>query len=209
MRVSSRVSAVACITIATIFVLESSLVVAQRRDDDVKFPPREVPARELPVPTTVSPEMQKAIAAPPIFNPKNVPKNAEEWRALQTLVNGAASRRAMALAKQLDVTVTPTTVAGVPCFRLTPGDIPPEHCDRLLIHLHGGAFIFFAGDGGTGEGTMVAHHAKPRFCRSIIACPPIIRSQPHWTMPSRFGVRWSRIMNRRKWPSLALRPAGG
>jgi epsilon-lactone hydrolase len=172
MRVSSRVSAVTCITIATIFVLESSLVFAQRQDGDVKFPPREVPARELPVPTTVSPEMQKAIAASPIFNPKTVPKNAEEWRVLQTLVNGAASRHAMALAKQLDVTVTPTTVAGVPCFRLTPGDIPPEHRDRLLIHLHGGAFVFFAGDGGTGEGMMVAHYAKTEVLSVDYRMPP-------------------------------------
>jgi hypothetical protein len=43
--------------------------------------PREVPAKTVPVPDTVSPQMQKLIAAPltPTWNV--IPKTADEWRA--------------------------------------------------------------------------------------------------------------------------------
>jgi epsilon-lactone hydrolase len=172
MRASSGVASVAFITIATIFVLESSFIVAQRRDEDVKLLPREVPARSLPVPMTVSPELQKAIAAPPKLNPNLVPKNADEWRALQTLVNGASTRHVAALAKQLDVAIVPTTVAGVACFRLTPTDIPAAHRARLLVHLHGGAFVLFAGEAGAGEGVLVAHFAKTEVLSVDYRMPP-------------------------------------
>src|SRR2546430_11225798 len=93
-----------------VLLLGATVLDGSRTSAEEAYPPREVPARSLPVPRTVSPELQKAIAAPSVFNPKIVPQTADEWRALQTIVNGAASRRAVALAKQLDVTITPTTM---------------------------------------------------------------------------------------------------
>jgi hypothetical protein len=57
-------------------------------------PAREVSARTLPVPTTVSPQMQKIIGAS--INPawKDFPKTAEEWKAQ---VNAAATASVRAL----------------------------------------------------------------------------------------------------------------
>ena len=47
---------------------------------------REIPARMLPVPETVSPQVQKVIAAPlsPTWNV--IPGNAEDWKQYQFLM---------------------------------------------------------------------------------------------------------------------------
>jgi len=42
--------------------------------------PRDVPARSLPVPATVSPEMQALIGGPVSANWNTVPKSVEEWK---------------------------------------------------------------------------------------------------------------------------------
>ena len=42
--------------------------------------PRDVPARSLPVPPTVSPEMQALIGGPLSPNWNTVPKSVEEWK---------------------------------------------------------------------------------------------------------------------------------
>ena len=55
---------------------------------------REVPARLLPVPTTVSPQMQKIIGAPISPTWKDFPKTAEDWKAQ---VDAAATASARAL----------------------------------------------------------------------------------------------------------------
>ena len=56
----------------------------------------------------------------------------------------------------LKLAVTPMTIAGVKVYRIVPPDIPPENRDRLLVHVHGGAYVFFGGDAATGEAAMVA-----------------------------------------------------
>src|ERR1700730_13938916 len=50
------------------------------RADDAALAPREVPAKSIPVPTDVSPGMQKFIAAPlnPVWH--DLWKTGEEWR---------------------------------------------------------------------------------------------------------------------------------
>ena len=46
--------------------------------------PREVPAKSIPVPLTVSPQMQAIIAAPLREGWDVLPKNGEEWHARAT-----------------------------------------------------------------------------------------------------------------------------
>ncbi len=128
--------------------------------DDSPLPAREVPARSLPVPTTVSSEMQKAIAAVPTFNPSLTPQTADQWRAAQKMIDAMASQHAQTLAQQLGVTISPITVGGVPCYLIKPAEIPADHQDRLLVHVHGGAYVFFSGIAGTSEAALVAHYSK-------------------------------------------------
>src|SRR5262245_553642 len=86
---------------------------------------REAPARPLPVPITVSPEMQKLIAAPlsPVWN--FVGKSKEEWKTF--LDNGAANSVKTFPAKMeaLRVKYEPTTIDGVKGYIVTPATMPP------------------------------------------------------------------------------------
>ncbi len=115
---------------------------------------RTVPARQLPVPATVSPQLAKIIGAAPI--PPTAPKTAQEWKAaVQTASEHEAERIASAL-KQFPVTVESVQIAGVPCFTITPAHVSTRNAHRVLLHLHGGAYVFGPGRAGTLEGIMVA-----------------------------------------------------
>jgi acetyl esterase/lipase len=118
--------------------------------------PREVPAKTVPVPDTVSPQMQTLIAAP--LNPTwNVsPKTAEEWKAHVDASAAALMRGLPALREQLRVKVEPMTIDGVKAYMLIPEVLPPENRNRLLVHVHGGCFMSFPGEAGTLEAVYMA-----------------------------------------------------
>jgi epsilon-lactone hydrolase len=118
--------------------------------------PREVPARILPVPSTVSPQIQKIVGAPisPTWNA--FPKTAEEWKAQVKAAAAEAVRALPAMRDQLRVKSEPVTIDGVKSFVLTPDDIPPENRNRPLIHVHGGCYVSLPGEAGTGEAVMMA-----------------------------------------------------
>ena len=117
---------------------------------------REVPSRSLPVPDTVSPQMQAIIAEPASFRWQLVPENAAEWK---TLVDRVARGTVASLPKvreALGVTVEPTTMGGVKAFIVTPKSVPPRNRDRVLLHLHGGIRVFHPGEAGTYEAILMA-----------------------------------------------------
>ncbi len=99
-----------------------------------------MPARTIPVPDSVSPQMQKLIAAPlsPTWNV--IPKTAAEWKA-QVAAGAAATMQTLpALREKLGVKVEPITVGGVKAYMVTPRNVPPENaqsaagaCARRLL----------------------------------------------------------------------------
>jgi epsilon-lactone hydrolase len=117
---------------------------------------REVPARVLPVPDTVSPQMQKIIGTPlsPTWNV--YPKTPEEWKAQVAKTADAVVRGLPAMRAALKVNIEPMTIDGVKAFMLTPAVIPPQNRNRLLIHVHGGCYVNGPGESGTSEATMMA-----------------------------------------------------
>ena len=119
-------------------------------------PAREVPARMLPVPTTVSPQMQKIIGTPINPNWKVIPQTPEEWKAQVAKAADAVVKRLPALRDALKVSIEPMTIDGVKAFMLTPAVIPPQNRNRLLIHVHGGCYVNGPGESGTSEATMMA-----------------------------------------------------
>jgi len=118
--------------------------------------PREVPAKTVPVPDTVSPQMQRLIAAPltPTWNV--IPTTAAEWKAQVNAGAEATLRGLPALREELRVKVEPMTIDGVKAYMVTPEVIPPENRDRLLVHVHGGCFVSFPGESGTAEAIYMA-----------------------------------------------------
>lgn len=117
---------------------------------------RMVPARPLPVPDTVSPELQARIAAGLAPGWDEVPTDAAGWRRLAAESAAAVAPILPKLKQSLGITVEPGVIAGVPVFTITPASIPPENRDRLLMHLHGGGYVLFPGEAGAGEGMLMA-----------------------------------------------------
>ncbi len=134
--------------------------------------PRDVPARLLPVPTTVSEQLAKFIAAPPNPTAHEDPKSVAQWQALIDAYDAEGDKGARALWAALKLTVTPVTIAGVKCYRLVPSDVPPENEARTFVHVHGGAYVFFGGDAATGEAAMIAHATKTPVISIDYRMPP-------------------------------------
>jgi monoterpene epsilon-lactone hydrolase len=114
------------------------------------------PAKTLPVPTDVSPEMQRFIAAPrnPAWNV--LWKTGEEWRSAANAQAAKTVKGIPAMRERLHVTVQPGTMDGVKVHVVTPDTIPPGHRDKLLIHVHGGCYVLFPGESGTTEAIIMA-----------------------------------------------------
>ena len=124
--------------------------------DDTGLPPREVPAKSLPVPTDVSPGMQKFIAAP--LNPAwhDLWKTGDEWRKAADKMDAGIVPTIPDMAARLHVKIEPATMDGVKVFVVTPEEIPPENRNRLLIHIHGGCYVLFPGEAGATEAITMA-----------------------------------------------------
>ena len=81
--------------------------------DDAPLAPREEPAKSLPVPTDVSPGMQKFIAAPLNPNWNKLWKTGEEWRKAADAMAAGIVPTIPAMAERLHVKIEPSTMDGV------------------------------------------------------------------------------------------------
>jgi epsilon-lactone hydrolase len=140
--------------------------------DSAALKPLQVQARSIPVPDTVSPQMQQLIAAPYNPNWNQTPKSADEWNALIKRVADDALKAFPAMRERLGVKVEHRTIAGVPCFVLTPNHIPPANRNRLLVHVHGGAYVLFPGESGTGEAILMAGYGHFKVISVDYRMPP-------------------------------------
>jgi len=117
---------------------------------------RTVPARVLPVPTDVSPQMQAIIARPIAPNFNVIPKTVEEWTARQKASAESGAQAAAAMAQRLHVTVETGKMGGVTVYTVTPAKVAPANRDRLLIHIHGGCYVLGGGPGAVSEAVLMA-----------------------------------------------------
>ena len=117
---------------------------------------RTVPARTLPVPTDVSPQMQALIARPIAPNFNVVPKTPEEWAARQKASADGGDKTVPALAERLHVKVEKGRMAGVTVYTVTPDRIAPANRNRVLIHVHGGCYVLGGGLGAANEAVLMA-----------------------------------------------------
>src|SRR3954467_8623162 len=117
---------------------------------------RDVPAKTLPVPETVSPQIQKLIAAPLTGTWNVIPTTPEGWKEQVKAGYDATMKALPALREMMKVKVEPTTLDGVKAYLVTPETIPPQNRNRLLVHVLGGCFVSFPGESGTVEAIYMA-----------------------------------------------------
>jgi acetyl esterase/lipase len=133
-------------------------------------PSREVPARVIPVPTTVSPQLAKIISQP--AGPRHTPQSTQAWQAAVADAAAQDLARIAELKKQFAVTVEPTRLGAVPCYLVTPAPLPERNRNRLLLHLHGGAYVFAPGESGTLEAIVMAGFAHMKVVSVDYRMPP-------------------------------------
>jgi monoterpene epsilon-lactone hydrolase len=135
-------------------------------------PAREVPARSIPVPETVSPQLQRIIGAPISPSWNVFPKTAADWKTQVDAAAAEAAKRLPALREQLRVTMEPQTISGARAYVLTPQDLPAQNRNRLLIHVHGGCYVSNPGESGTSEATMMAGFGRFKVISVDYRMPP-------------------------------------
>ncbi|WP_454916086.1 alpha/beta hydrolase [Xanthobacter sediminis] len=123
---------------------------------------REVPARWLPLPDTISDALKPAVGAPLPTGWDAVPADAAAWRALQRASGQGPHPILGEIKAKLRIKVEPDVIGGVPVFVSTPDDMPAANRERVLMHLHGGAYVLFPGEIGAGEGMMMAGYGRFR-----------------------------------------------
>jgi len=118
--------------------------------------PLDVPAKKIPVPTDVSPQLQKIIGAPLRSNWDIHPKTGEEWKPVAEAGAAALIKNVPGMLERLKVKVEKTTIDGVRAFIVTPETIAPENRYRQLIHMHGGCYVLNPGEASLPEAIFMA-----------------------------------------------------
>ena len=132
---------------------------------------RDLPARRVPVPGTISEELaQKAVSLPVRVLP--LPESVEAWKAAQQTINQERAATARAVADELKATLTPIQLASVRGFEITPAVTHPARSQRLLVHLHGGAYVLGSGEAGTLEAILLATQCQTRVISVDYRMPP-------------------------------------
>ena len=118
--------------------------------------PRIVPAKTIPVPSDVSPQLQAVIAKPLTPGWNTPPTTPEGWKQWSDKVGVPVAAQAEAMAQRLHVKIQPATIDGVKVYRLTPQNIPARNAKRVLIHVHGGCYVLGAGEAALPEALLMA-----------------------------------------------------
>jgi acetyl esterase/lipase len=134
---------------------------------------RQVPARDVPAPSAdVSPALQAQIGAPLPGMWNDHPKDAAAWKALIKMRAEAVEKTLPDLRGRLGVKVEPTKIGGVNAFIVTPSDMPEANRNRLLVHVHGGGYVFFPGESATREAILMAAYGRFKVISIDYRMPP-------------------------------------
>ena len=117
---------------------------------------KQVSGRDIPAPQMASQALQQKedADAPAIWN--RHPQTAGEWKQL---VRDAAQHEASwtrKLVNQLHVQVKEAATDSVRTYQVVPPKVPEHHQDRILLHIHGGGYVFHPGYAALPEAVLAA-----------------------------------------------------
>jgi epsilon-lactone hydrolase len=135
-------------------------------------PVRTIPARTIPTPTTVSPELQKAIAPACAVPSSPPPRTKEEWEASIHASDAGGDKSFDQVQKKFHVTVEKGELGGVTIYDIKPDAIPEENRRRVLMHVHGGAYVYGGGTNAASEGIILAHYGEIEVIAVDYRMPP-------------------------------------
>jgi acetyl esterase/lipase len=132
-----------------------------------------VPARDIPVPSSVSPEAQAVLAAAPMAGASGYPPldDHDAWRAMIAATNETIVASLGPRVEQFDARADATEVAGVPVWVVTPKRVDDDD-PRVYLQIHGGALTSGAGPACRVMATMAAVRARARTWAVDYRMPP-------------------------------------
>lgn len=138
---------------------------------------RQIPARSIPVPSSVSPQLRDRIAQPIEQSMKEmrslVPATPAEWRQkIEGMNRYVADTFVSKIRQKFPAKVEPILLGGVRCFVVTPSTYRTANRNRLLIHLHGGAYVIGGGEAGLVETFLMAHYSAMKVILVDYRMPP-------------------------------------
>jgi monoterpene epsilon-lactone hydrolase len=134
--------------------------------------PREVPAKTIPVPDTVSPQLQAVIAQPLHTGWNTPPTTPQGWQHLAESLGEGVASQVGPMAQRLHVKVEDGMIDGVRVYRVTPETIPHQDAKRLLIHVHGGCYVLNPHEAALPEAVMMAGFSHMRVISVDYRMPP-------------------------------------
>jgi monoterpene epsilon-lactone hydrolase len=164
--------------------------------------PRVVPGRSIPVPDTVSPELQAKIAAPyrlPAWDAN--PKSALEWKDLVNRLAAIGAAAQPAIRAKLGVSLQPAVIGGVKAFILEPRNVPRDNRNRLLVHVHGGGYVYNPGEAGTAEATLMAGYGGYKVISFDYRMPP---DDPYPAAMDDAMAVWKAVLTMQKPENMAI-----
>ena len=133
---------------------------------------RQIPARSLPVPETVSAAMQAVIGAPlaPIWNAH--PKSAQEWKEFVQQLADMRMNILPGLREKMGVKVEPTTIGGIRAFTVTPSEIAEPTVTAFLSTFTAAVMCCSQENPATSEAIMMAGHNRIKVVSIDYRMPP-------------------------------------
>jgi monoterpene epsilon-lactone hydrolase len=116
---------------------------------------RHVLEHQVPVPSTVSPQLQAILGeAPPPGPTPGIPTTNAGWLALSPSPEQAHAE-ALKILSYFDLSLSEVMIGGVHCYKITPKklSVGPK---RLLVHTHGGGYVRGSGELSVIEAALVA-----------------------------------------------------
>jgi monoterpene epsilon-lactone hydrolase len=105
-----------------------------------------LPERDIPVPSTVSPQARAVMASPPAASSEFPPlDDPGAWRAMIAVRDGAIAAMMSPRAAAAAVKVENRDLASGRVYQITPDDLDGDD-ERIYLDIHGGGFIFGGGE---------------------------------------------------------------
>lgn len=154
-------------TVATIVLACGPAAIAE-----TPLAPREAPAKSLPVPGTVSPQMQAIIAQPLRTNWDKPPTTPEGWKQLSDGIATTVAPQIPAMAERMRVKIEPSILDGVRVYTITPDDLPARNRDRVAVHVHGGCYVLNPREAALPEAIFLAGFGRMKVIAVDYRMPP-------------------------------------
>ncbi len=197
------------LAIAGTLVLAAGTILGQEAAPPTAAPsaakePWTVGPRTLPVPAGASDALQASLASAPqpeVAAHLSSPATAKAWLRLIADASAGGARKVQALAKAWSAAIEEGEVAGVAVHTVTPAEVDPSNEHRLLVNLHGGAYVFGGGPVGAAEALVIARCAKMPVLSIDYRMPP---AHPFPAAVDDVVAVWRGLLKERSAASMAL-----